>query len=171
MMTKEEYEKKIAELQAQIDELRNERIEATKIALPTPPHPRWIPEDRGCYYYLDEGGWITETNREGFLLKDKYKIGNVFKTIDAANFAAERLKVLAEMREWAGNWHDRWRLYYCDGRIEPEAVYIGEDVTYGEMRFASEADARNCINAVGEERLKKYYFLMPEVHECCTSES
>ena len=179
-MTRAEYEQRFRDLAEKISDLSGELI-ALKSAYiedepispcPKPPHPK--PELRAHqeYYYISSYGGSIYTKYDDTRIENRMRdIGNVFLTEEAAEYAVEYFKVLSEMREWAGNWHDKWRLYYCDGRIEPEAVYIGEYVTYGEMRFATEADARNCIKAVGEDRLKKYYFCVPEVHECCTSES
>lgn len=70
------------------------------------------------------------------------------------------------MREWAGKWSDPYRIIYIDGRVEPETVYVGRCISYGELRFGSEDDAKNCIKAVGEGRLKKYYFGITEENGC-----
>ena len=160
-MTKEEYEKKIDELQAQIDELKNTQIEEK----PTPPNPRWKPnEGEEVYYVIGTCGDVcfqSWTNDE--IDNKRLSCGNVFMTREAAEFAAERRKVLAEMREWAGRWQDPYRIIYIDGKVEPETVYIGRCISYGELRFGSEADAINCIKTVGEERIKKYYFMITEV--------
>lgn len=75
-----------------------------------------------------------------------------------------------ECFEWAGKWNDPYRILYIDGRVEPEMVFVGRCISYGEIRFATEADAINCIKAVGEDRLKKYYFGIPIDDGCCTSE-
>lgn len=165
-MTKEEYEKKIAELQAQIDELRNERIDETNSAPPTPPHPRWEPSNGDTYYMIDTCGGVciqdwTGINNE--IDKSRLSCGNVFKTRAEAEFAAERRNVLAEMQEWAGKWDDKYILR-CDEKKKIETYsQISPHKSYGEMRFATKEDAENCIGAVGEDRIKKYYFLIPEV--------
>ena len=163
-MTRKEYEAEIAALKKRIAELETAQIEEEP---PAPPHPRWKPE-QGYYYYCVEpnpsspisfyyyGGELTA------VLENEFDIGNLFRTIEDAGFAAERLKVLAEMREWAGKWCDTWCIYYTDGRIEPLSVRTFKDITYGEMRFATNEDAQNCIKAVGEDRIKKYYFIIPE---------
>lgn len=164
-MTKTEYEKKIAELEAQIEEIKNTKIEENPLK---PPHPRWKPERDEHYYTIDIGGacagWETwdSDNLDG----DIYFLGFVFKTEAEAEFAIERLKVLAEMREWAGNWDDGVALKYDGTNKRISTTFITfispRQYTFGEMRFATEEDAEGCIKAVGEDRLKKYYFLIPE---------
>ena len=38
------------------------------------------------------------------------------------------------------------------------AIVSENAVSFGEMRFATQEDAENCTQAVGEGRIKKYYF-------------
>lgn len=188
MMTIEELEKKMAELDelqaetenahaklkaqmAELEELQaeSENAHAKLIAQmaelkergeekPKPPHPRWKPEEGEYYYWFTGQGtpsqdkWVASACD-----RDLYNIGNVFFDLKTAEFAAERLKVLAEMREWAGNWNDTWVMIY-DG-WSPKAISIhAPDVTFGELRFATREDAEGCIKAVGKDRLIKYYF-------------
>lgn len=160
-MTRKEYEAEIVALKKRIAELETAQIEEE---LPAPPHPRWKPEP-GYYYYCIEpnpsspisfyyyGGELTA------VLENEFDIGNLFRTREDAGFAAERLKVLAEMKEWAGNYDDLWILLYAgpNKAIVPEIVTNGE-FTRGEMRFATREDAENCIRAVGADRIIKYYF-------------
>lgn len=157
-MTKGEYEKKIAELQAQIDELKNEQIEDT------PPHPRLVPSNGDTYYVI---GTCGDVCFEGWTNDDidnkRMSCGNIFMTREAAEFAAERRKVLAEMQEWAGNWDDLMVIKYDDNTKKLVCtVFMATRYTYGEMRFATREDAENCIEAVGEDRIKKYYFMIAE---------
>ena len=86
----------------------------------------------------------------------------MFKTEAEAEFAIERLKVIAEMREWAGNWNDRYAISVdpCDKKLKVlDRILLWSN---GDMRFATEKDAKNCLKAVGEDRIKKYYFMIPE---------
>ena len=172
-MNIKELEKKMAEL----DELQaeTENAHAKLIAQmaelkergeekPKPPHPRWEPENGERYYYLDCDGWIESSETISSECK-KYKadIGNLFNSVEEAKFAAERLKVLAEMREWAGKWDDTFVLTYIgnDDFVQISSVLMSRN-TFGEMRFATKEDAEGCIKAVGKERLLRYYFMVPE---------
>jgi len=169
-MTKLEYEAKIRDLERQLIELKQAKAD-DKNDIPQPPHPRPYPEYVQTYFYIIDMGEVAETKwtSNRFDL-GKHEIGNIFLTEEAAVFAAERLKVIVEMREWAGKWNDPYRILYINGRIELEPLSVGRCLSYGEIRFATEADAKNCIKAVGEDRLKKYYFGIPEDRGCCTSE-
>lgn len=132
---------------------------------PTPPHPMWKPVE-GEYYYMMMGSgiaseWIWHGDNDDGTCIRRYSIGNVFKTKEEVEFAAKRLKVLAEMREWSGKWDAPVILAYN--------MYSGEIGTQhsacicdGAIRFATVYDATECIKAVGKERIKKYYFMVPE---------
>lgn len=164
-MTIEELEKKLTEL----DDLRTElntRIAALKAQReepPKPPHPRWEPKFGDIYYttYLvsDAVGchWKDDS-----LDKDFDSLGFVFKTKDEAEFDAERLKVLAKMREWAGNYNDGYSLIYDVDKKRVCYTPASERLVFGEMRFTTGADAEECIEAIGADRIKKYYFMIPE---------
>ena len=154
-MTHKEYEQRLEELEREIAALKRETVEDEP---ELPPHPK--PEIRlhQEYYYVSPYGEIIYTKYDGARTEKMMRdIGNVFLAEEAAKYAAEYYKVLAEMREWAGKWNDPWIIIYDSFKVEAIPVY-GKDVTFGELRFASEKDAEGCIKAVGKDRLKKYYF-------------
>lgn len=158
-MTRQEYEAKLADLQSQIEELKQTEIEEDN---PKPPHPRWKPELGEDYFYCSYSGSVYKilwTNCK--LDNSMYNRGNVFRTEEETKFEAERLKVLTEMREWSGEWNDPWGMLYNGCQVEAISVG-GKDVTYGELRFATKEDTQNCIKSVGEDRIKKYYFGITE---------
>ena len=154
-MTSKEYEQRLEALERVIAALKREVVED---GAEKPPHQRPKLNDGEKYYYNEHDGmtfgyfWNSTDCDFGRLA-----IGNVFLTEEAAKYAAEYYKVLAEMREWAGKWNDPWIIIYDSFKVEAIPVY-GKDVTFGELRFASEKDAENCIKAVGKDRLIKYYF-------------
>lgn len=154
-MTRQEYEAKLADLQSQIEELKQAEIEEDS---PKPPHPRWKPEIGQIYYHVYRGDDLWYGFEQDY---NSYAVGDVFKTRSEAEFIAERLKVITEMREWEGNYDDLWRIYYDDNEVSAQH-FSPITFHYGEMRFATEEDAKNCINAVGADRIKKYYFMIPE---------
>lgn len=155
-MTSKEYEQRLEALEREIAALKLETVEdGSEI----PPHPK--PEIRlhQEYYYVAPYGGIIYTKYDGARTEKMMRdIGNVFLAEEAAEYAAEYFKVLSEMREWAGEWNDPWRIYYNEGDIKPSAVFMNQVISYGDVRFATEADAKNCIKAVGKDRLIKYYF-------------
>ena len=167
-MTLEEFEKKLsevadlhAELKAQFDELKAQNKEK-----PKPPYPRWMPKEKQIYYTvlyscgkIDMLNWSSEYAAH----KDRFRMGNVYKTRAEAEFVAERSKVLAEMKEWSGNNHYGVYIYYHKPSDQIMMDWDGNsNYFHGDIRFNSVDDVLNCIEAVGKERIKKYYFMIPE---------
>ena len=144
-----------AELKADIEQLEKEAMEEK----PVPPHPRWKP-DVEQHYYINHNGFPDS----GFTcLEHKYQIGNAFATKTEVEFMIGRLEVLAEMREWAGRWNDPFVIMLNTDNDKLSAMMTyGPNSTYGEIRFATKEDAENCIKAVGVNRIKKYYFCVPD---------
>lgn len=163
-MTRQEYEAKLADLQSQIEELKQTEIEED---IPKPPHPRWKPGDDDIYYVVLGIGFFTQHiwSKSDFDY-ERYDIGNVFKSFKEAEFAIERLKVLAEMREWEGHNYDGTYIYYHKPSDEIMIDWDGDSTNcYGDIRFKCVDDAENCVKAVGKERIKKYYFRIPDNEE------
>jgi hypothetical protein len=170
LMTIKELEKKMAELEELQAETENTHaklkaqiaeLKALREELPKPPHPRWMPMNDEHYWYINDVP-LSATWNNDICDINWYEFGNVFKTKEAAKFAVERLKVLAEMREWAGKWHDQYTITINHFDLTLEVLNRGVLRANGEMRFATEEDAHNCVEAVGADRIKKYYFMIPE---------
>ena len=78
-------------------------------------------------------------------------------------FAVEKLKVLAEMRkfaepkdrEWDG-FNEHWTIGYDteNGEIFAE-LYL--TYKFNRIYFETKQQAQACVNAVGKERIKRYY--------------
>ena len=133
-------------------------------APPPPPHPRWEPRVDDIYYkVIDTGLFTSQIWSKSSFDYERYDIGNVFKSSKEADFAAERLKVLAEMNEWAGHGYNGAYIYYHRPSDEILIGWNGNSTYwFGDIRFKCVDDAENCIKAVGKDRIKKYYFMIPE---------
>lgn len=101
---------------------------------------------------------------------DRVSMGNCFKTKEEAKFEIERLKVLQEMKKFAEPKDSEW-----DGNDSHYYIYyysLGEDVEIGwatacksnDIYFKSEEDTKACLDAVGEDRIKKYYLRIGELN-------
>ena len=138
------------------------------------PKPKsvWNLKDRDIYYLLNSYGDVTDTiwlNTE----TDNYRlsVGNVFLTKEDAEFAGERLKVIAELKKYEKEFsYEEWRsantqkyyLYYnwTNDEVNTDYNYFS---SYGnQLLFESGEKAQEAINAVGEDRIKKYYFGVKE---------
>lgn len=162
-MTLHELEKKLIELDDLRAELKGVIEEVKGEVNPTPPHPRWVPSNEDTYYVIGTCGDVFSQHWTCIDIdKSRLSCGNIFMTREAAEFAAERRKVLAEMWEWSRKWDDEFSIRY--NKISGIEIFNHciPEKTYGEMRFATKEDAINCVKAVGEDRIKKYYFMIPE---------
>lgn len=133
------------------------------------PKPKtvWDLKNGDVYYFLTSYGYVMKTvwvNTDAD--NEKLSIGNAFLTEEDAEFAKERLKLIAELKRYAKEFSDEeWRngntakyLFYRsfpDNRIYITSTYSAH---YPCLYFESMEKAKQAFNAVGEERIKKYYF-------------
>lgn len=121
------------------------------------------------YYYISDWDIEEEEFDDDGYDSRLQSIGNMFKTKEEAEFKREQLKVLHELEELADddqidaykNYH--YMLIYD---FDKSAVKIDDIVCagfmYGTHYFKTKESAQAAINKIGEERLKKYYFCVPE---------
>lgn len=135
------------------------------------PKPKsvWDLKNGDVYYFLTSYGYVKETvwvNTDAD--NEKLSIGNVFLTEEDAEFEVKRLKVVAELKKYAKEFSDEeWaqnncvKKYYIfynwsNGKVSAGYNYFA---SYGnQLLFESGEKAKEAIDAVGEERIKKYYF-------------
>lgn len=101
---------------------------------------------------------------------NRERIGNVFLTEEDAKFASERLKVIAELKKYAKEFSDEEWLnqsivkHYIIFDYEDHVINIGYVcfTKVSDIYFESEEKAQEAIEAVGEDRIKKYYLGVKE---------
>ena len=164
-MNKEEIMDKISEMENELAQLKEELNKQEE-----PKLGRWKPEYADKYYYLDSDGDIYDRKwTDDIVGKKKYKIGNVFKTQEEAQFAIEQLKVLAELKEYADDdkeWDNsstHWSIQYTalNGYIEVGYYSNTLSVPFN-IYFSSKEQAQKAIDVIGKGRLKKYYFCVED---------
>ena len=127
----------------------------------------WKPEYLETYYGIGFNGDIaSSTNTNSLFDKEAWAIGNCFKTIEEAKFAAERLKVIVELERFAKEKNPpcfknddltrKWIIVIRNstGDVEPNWVTS----MYPCVTFATEEIAKAAIEKSGKDRLRKYYF-------------
>lgn len=128
----------------------------------------WEPENDEKYYYAYSMGGVYSDYWTGSLEdKNRYLIGNCFKTKEDAEFAIEKLKVVAELKRFAEennecaiDWNDIQdkHIIYLNCATGELCLAKKYSNNYGNIVFTSEEIARQAIKTIGEDRLKKYYF-------------
>mgnify|MGYP001262132151 CR=1 FL=1 len=150
----EELEMKIKELSEEIEQLKAEEENGV-----------WKPKNGEWYWFISQSGGQKETLwYDDEVGEIRYKLGNVFKTKEEAEFRAEQLKVEAELRRFARP--------FVEGNYNFQLTYsnLSHNVAIGSckymqltnMYFPSEEIAQKAIETVGEQRIKKYYFGVEE---------
>lgn len=141
------------------------------------PKPKsvWDLEEGDKYYFISGAGTIVSSIFQNNLNANmRSKIGNVFLTEEDAGYTRERLIVIDELKRYAKEFSDEeWKSgcqkyeIILDNRslnnrkvtVTVTAVYYLKGFC---LYFESEEKAKEAIKAVGEERIKKYYFGVKE---------
>lgn len=155
-MRRSEYEAKMKALQDEIETLKKVEIEEDS--------GRWKPTSGDNYYLINSKGHVlSDSWVEWGEDRDVYSIGNCFKTYEEADFAIQKLKVLAELKEFAeprdAEWDGAIKHYCIRYNVEQRDFIIDYNYTYkhATLYFASAEAAQEAIEKVGKERVKKYY--------------
>ena len=157
-----------------LDNLTSEELEQFNALVDKASKPKnkvWKPKAGECedYWYVNHNGSICQ----GIFScspehTERFSFGNCFKTEEEAEFALERLKVIAEMKRYIAE-HDDVELDW-DNRSQQRFSlffdYYNKSVDYVENRrckFNDFCTSRSdilldMIKEIGENRIKKYYF-------------
>lgn len=154
----DELEKELAESKQELEILKNNYSSNTAPG-------RWKPKDGEVYYAITGDGSPIMLHFNEEADSNFWRIGNCFKTLKEADFMIQKLKVLAELSAYTES-RDR---YWGDEDVKHYFIYydyilnqIRIDQCYGVKEapvfFGTREDAQEAINAIGEEKLKIYYF-------------
>ena len=120
-----------------------------------------FPQYGNTYWCINAYGGVSKEIWDGYdIEKDMLEIGNGFRTEQEAEFAAEKLRVEAELRKfsrpfyWGG---ENWILSMGTNK-GIFLVYEDDEMNQGAIYFGDEYKALEAIEAVGKERIKKYLF-------------
>lgn len=127
----------------------------------------WKPKDGEWYYYVTSEGATTKSKWDNYNTdENRYTFCNCFRTVEEALFTTERLKVIAELEQFAkennppcfknDNLTRKWIIVIRNstGDVEPNWVIS----MYPCVTFATEEIAKAAIEKIGKDRLSKYYF-------------
>lgn len=126
----------------------------------------WKPKAHEMCYSIDEAGnicewyWLNSREDDGASLA----IGNVFRTGEEAEFIVERLKVIQELKQYARPFRDNETNYYICFNQAHKKVEICPAMTFqrSDLYFKSGEIAKQALEEVGEDRVKKYYLKVEE---------
>lgn len=170
-MTKKEIEKKITEIKTRIEELEDgieeleEELKKTEDINPDV----FIPEYCEEYWRITDDGdicrsWWDKTTID----KNRLALGAVFRTSEEAKFEVERLKVIHELRQYAESrdavWDGKKKHYYIAYSLDIKDIniYYNSLFNHNDIYFSSFFRAWEAIEAVGKDRVKKYYLCVED---------
>lgn len=152
-------------------ELTPEQEKQIKNYLGIKESKRFVPNHGDIYYFIMGDGYITDSVYCQNYVTDRHRLamGNCFKTKEEAKFAAEKIKVYQELKNFADENNDHpieWRQpnisnYYIYLYHDDNALYVSDCWTcqdLGQVYFSSEELAKQAIQKVGKDRIKKYLF-------------
>lgn len=123
-----------------------------------------------CFFLTGSGIVQGGIWRDDMISLSMLSIGNMFLTEEDAEFAIERLEVIAELKKYAKEFSDEEWLnqsivkHYIIFDYEDHVINIGYVcfTKVSDIYFESEEKAQEAIKAVGEDRIKKYYLGVKE---------
>ena len=135
----------------------------------------WTPKEKEKYFYIEDCmGVSDDRNVQAPIDYCRFNIGNFFKTKIEAEHILEKLKVIHELQKFAYENNEGeidWKnfnqcKYYLVYDTEDEELYVDYAVYCKRepfnIYFTSSEIAKRAIEAVGEDRIKKYYFNVEE---------
>lgn len=127
----------------------------------------WKPELEETYYRIEGTKVISNIWHNIPYDNYSYSIGNCFQTEEEAEFAVERLKVIAELKRFAQEHNEKeidWNNFNQDkfsityNSYDKKIDYVlsnGCKINF--ISFTSKKVLFDAIDAIGEDRIKKYY--------------
>lgn len=122
----------------------------------------WEPGENEHYYFVEAEGKVTQFYNDSTIDEKIIKHTRVFKTKEEAEFEVERMRVLRELEKFACEFKYEFELPKSNRYIYYD--YISNELSIGhaacgshDLYFESKEKAKEAIEAVGEERVKKYY--------------
>ena len=131
----------------------------------------WTPKEKEKYFYIEDCmGVSDDRNVQAPIDYCRFNIGNCFKTKEEAEHILEKLKVIHELQKFAYenneeeiDWKNfnqcKYKIFYDaeDGDLYVDYSVQCESEPFN-IYFTSFKVAKKAIEAVGEDRIKKYYF-------------
>lgn len=129
----------------------------------------WPQEGDEYYYFRSDGDIDCDRYDDAPVDKDRFRLSNMFKTQEEAEFKREQLKVLHELEQLADDdqlWDDANKHFVIAYDNSLSCLYVEywrkAQTLPRTYYFKSIQSAEAAINKIGADRLKKYYFCISE---------
>ncbi len=160
-MNKVDYEKMIDEKLASLKEEMMQKFEEEQ--------EQTFPKVGDRYWFMKDSGTVELSRWDGDNIDNgRLEIGNISLAEDEMEFKRERLRVIAELEKYAEpkglKWDGRNYHYYILYDYSMSKIdYSNHSILKGtDIYFESLEKAREAVEAVGVDRVKKYYLRVEE---------
>lgn len=149
-------------IQERIEALETEFNEKIKALKAEAQREDEFPQGGDLYWIIEDSTEVSRYAWKGDDFDNQHlPVGNVFRTKEQAEFAAEKLKVEAELRKFSVPFEPMVDNFYMvldlsDGDIGFWSMVYSK--AQGAIYFESKKTAIEAIQSVGKERIKKYIF-------------
>ena len=145
------------------------RISSTFSRICRKNNENWCPKTNDIYFFINGEMCGESIWEEHSVDVARYELGNCFKSKEECEFAIEKTKVTVELKRFAEknnkctiNWNDyTQRKYYIKYDVKDDVIMVfssGCMKSGNTIYFSSQEIAKNAVDTIGTDRLKKYYF-------------
>lgn len=165
------------EIKVNLDNLTNEERE-TLLKLVEKgnksPKKRWRAGDEENYYSITgDGVTIEVVEEEDAYDSNRYQLGNYFKTKEEAEFARKKQLIYQKLKDyalehnteeidWINYNQTKWIIGYNNDYKKIRYYWITSLIHINQIYFTSEKIARDAVEEIGEDNIKKYLFGVKE---------
>lgn len=165
-MISKELEEFIKDETKAFEERLRAKAEELQEQIPDKPKTIWDlnTEDGGEYSRIRANGFIEYGYFNSPFDEEVRDMGNAFLIEEEAEFEVERRKIEAVMRRYARPFKHEEDNWYIECSHASKHIGIDALCEYdcGIIYFESEEIARDVIDEIGEDKLKKYWFRVAE---------
>lgn len=157
------------EIKVNLDNLTNEERETLLKLVEKGNEINKKREKFETYYFISDKGAICCKSAYGVVNEIRYNLGNYFKTKEEAEFARKKQLIYQKLKDYALehnteeiDWINynqlKWIIRYEKDYKEIRYSWITDTFYINQIYFTSEKIARDAVEAIGEDNIKKYLF-------------
>lgn len=157
------------EIKVNLDNLTNEERETLLKLVKKGNKTNKKRERLETYYFISDKGAICCKCASGAVNEIRYRFGNYFQTKEEAEFARKKQLIYQQLKDYALehtteeiDWDNqdqaKWLIKYDNRDKEMKYYWVTSLIYINQIYFTSEKIARDAIEEIGEDNIKKYLF-------------
>ena len=161
------------EIKVNLDNLTNEERETLLKLVEKGNKTNKKRERHETYYFISDKGAICCKCALGAVNEIRYRLGNYFQTKEEAEFAREKQLIYQKLKDYALehnteeidwiNYNQTKWIIGCNNDYKKIRYYwITSLIHINQIYFTSEKIARDAVEEIGEDNIKKYLFGVKE---------